>query len=147
MEPMVYDGSGVTRLLHVEECNGEQIVVLNIRGSHPCAYVTVPESETKVNLSKIENEIYDYYYTENGADVHGGFTYGKYGKPFESDNIREAFWLGWDYAHLGDYCCYGEGLPSMFKPKAYEKMWTTEEIVEAARDVAGHVKYDEDMYD
>lgn len=142
MKPMEYDGSGVTRLLHVEECNGEQIVVLNIRGSHPCAYVTVPESEAKVDLSKLEYAVYEYYTVED-AYVHGGFTYGEYGKPFESDEIRTAFWLGWDYAHAGDYC---GGRMGLFM-RADDKKWTTEEIVEEAREIAGHVKYDPNMYD
>jgi len=135
MKQMEYDGSGVTRVLHVENCNGEQIVVLNVRGSHPCAYVSVSLTDELADKILTLALPYDYFGTSNDSYVHGGFTYGKFGKPFEAEEIRDSFWLGWDYAHLGDYCA--DGLLHRF----YEKEWTTEEIVEEARSIAGNVEF------
>ena len=138
MKQMEYDDSGVTRILHVEDCNGEQIVVLNVRGTHPCAYVSMSLSdELAEKILKLDCSYY-YFGTSNDSYVHGGFTYGEFGKPFKDDKIRDSFWLGWDYAHLGDY--YAGGLPC----SSYEKQWTTEEIVEEARSIAGHVEFYDD---
>jgi len=67
MKQMEYDGSGVTRVLHVENCNGEQIVVLNVRGSHPCAYVSV--SLTDELADKILTLALPYDYFESGKRV------------------------------------------------------------------------------
>ena len=82
-------------------------------GTHPCAYVEIPEGHLCYGLN------YEKIY----INCHGGLTYSKKGIG-ERDSVLypDAFWIGWDYAHFGDraefpgYSCPG-------------KTWTTEEIL------------------
>lgn len=54
-------------------------------GNHPTAYIKIPK----------DSIFYDTCYDEIPIDIHGGLTYGE---------IEEnGFWIGWDYAHYGDY--------------------------------------------
>ena len=39
----------------------------------------------------------------------------------------EGWFIGWDYAHCGDYCGYEETMPESIR--TYGKKWTTEEII------------------
>ena len=94
MKEMIYSGNGVTEILNeIDYGNGYKGLVLNTRGSFPCGYIQFPGIE---NLHD-----YDDIWVHD-ANIHGGFTFlgtfnclGLQGK-----------WLGWDYAHYGDYCCY-----------------------------------------
>lgn len=100
MIPMEY-GNGLqkSKLLYkeVHEINGQEykIVIINIRGSHPCAYVQFPE------IDKVPD--YDNVSTNNGCP-HGGFTFlGELEETQDFDDPDlKGLWLGWDYAHLGD---------------------------------------------
>ena len=129
MKEMNYHGSGKTEILYIETDGDFALAVLNIRGSRPCAYIQFPEIE------KIES--YDDAWFEDGEDpdfrseVHGGFTF----LGTMERNGLDGLWLGWDYAHLGDYC--ETGLPDM---GVYEKKWTTEEIVKEAREAIERIK-------
>lgn len=124
MKDMVYNGSGKTELLFATTFNDVDVAIMNIRGTHPCAYIRIPDER----LKNLEENGLDYYNYDNwNALVHGGFAYcGK--KPHKS--LRDGFWLGWDYAHLGDYY--------YMPPSPYgswhdtEKKWTTEEILKEA---------------
>lgn len=84
------------------------------QGTHPCAYV------------EFNNEF------ERGSDLwyetpcHGGITFDDYAYWDEND---ETYYIGWDYAHLGDY------LP--FKDDG--KKWTTKEILENVKEVIDYL--------
>ena len=146
MKPMIYDGKHESQLLHYETAdNGEQIVVLDILGDHLCAYVSVPkELAFSREFVEANDLVYVYYDVDEEADeagiyVHGGFTYGKYGKPWDIPEIKEAFWLGWDYGHLMDYTSMYAGYAlDALAPRSLKK-WTTEEVVEEARQINGHI--------
>ena len=119
-------------LLYLEEKeNGFKIAVSNIRGSHPCGYIGVPKSYLN-NLGLDDKRIADATCYDFSADVHCGFTYcGSTIWTDESELLMEdgGLWLGWDYAHLGDYCAdeyYVE------PPRFDEKTYTTEDIIEEA---------------
>lgn len=56
-------------------------------GSHPTAYIKVPK----------ESNYFNSDYNDIPINIHGGLTYGN------TENNNE-FWVGWDYAHIGDYC-------------------------------------------
>jgi len=58
-------------------------------GTHPCAYVQIPK----------DHMLYNVGYDSIRIDVHGGLTYAGLGKGKEEGE----YWIGWDYAHLGDY--------------------------------------------
>ena len=60
--------------------------------------------------------------------MHGGFTY--YGEvAWVADDKKK--YLGWDYAHYGDYVGYEQLLPSQYRNGG--KKWTTEEIYEEVK--------------
>lgn len=135
MKEMDYNGSGKTEILYIETDGDFALAVLNIRGSHPCAYIQFPEIE------KIES--YDDTWFKNGEDpddwfdVHGGFTFLGTLERHGIDGLGlDGLWLGWDYAHAGDY--FESGLH--FGMEDYEKKWTTEEIVKEAREAIERVK-------
>lgn len=91
-------------------------------GTHPCAYVEIPEGHELYDVSH-EDELVD-------IDCHYGITYvSKTGliKP-SNKNHRDGHWIGWDYAHYMDYI-YGVYNTSD------DKKWTTEEIFEDVKNV------------
>ena len=91
--------------------NGVEWIVLNL-GTHPCTYLNVEGT-------KYENTRYD----EIPISVHGGLTFS--GK---LDCHPNAVWIGWDYAHCGDY---NPRLTSLGGHK-----WTTDELIQEAIDGA-----------
>ena len=132
MKEMIYSGNGITELLAIEWFNdGTAYAVVNVRGSHPCAYIQFP------GIEKIESyeDVYLLYDEADDFWVHGGFTFlGTYkliGLP--------GIWLGWDYAHLGDWT---QGYPIAEDPFDHrdEKKWTTEEVVDHARRALDHIR-------
>ena len=126
MKEMIYNGSGKTELLYVEwNSHGQALAVVNTRGSHPCGYIQFPQ------LDEIEN--YDGFWIgsdEDGdyCDVHGDWTFLGSLETLGLPGI----WLGWDYAHYGDWT---QSMPPEqdFFSHEDERKWTTEEIVETAK--------------
>ena len=98
-------------ILYCGEFNNHEFAIAN-QGDHPCAYV-----ENKLNVTSYDDElIWDVY-------VHGSLTYCD--KSYWNDSKKT--FLGWDYAHWGDYSelsLCGEG-----------KRYTTEEIYEDVKSV------------
>lgn len=97
------------------EYKGYKYYILSL-GTHPCAYVDV--SSTKLNGVEYGNiEIF----------CHGGLTYSR---KYLCTVEYQGWFIGWDYAHFGDFF----GADSIFwSPNA--KKWTTEEIIEECKDV------------
>ena len=92
-------------------------------GSHPCAYVELPR----------EHKYYGLEYDDIPIECHYGLTYSSNDGivfPAENENHKDGFWIGWDYAHLGDYV-----YNSFYSCSHKEKQWTTEEIFEEVKDV------------
>ena len=65
----------------------------------------------------------------NLIECHGGLTYA-------SEHLRtvdkEGWFIGWDYAHAGDFTGYDIKYPSIGYPG---RMWTTQEIVDECKEV------------
>ncbi len=80
-------------------------------GSHPCAYVQLPESHPYYGQTD---------YDAIPVDCHGGLTYAAFGLHPEKYK-KDGFWVGWDYLHWGDFADYG-------KVKMPGKQWTVKEI-------------------
>ena len=59
-----------------------------------CGYVVLPLNHPLIP------EDGDYMKLDNMLDVHGGITYGQFG---EKDG-KEGYLIGFDCAHMGDYC-------------------------------------------
>lgn len=124
--PMEYrplDGKGKmlpVYYLATGEHLGIKFYVLNLNGTHPCAYVRIPKGKTLHGLGY--NEAGEYL-----LNVHGGLTYAE-------DNLHcvtnddESWFLGWDYGHCWDYAGYFMRDKSSYV-ESHMKKWTTEEIV------------------
>lgn len=113
---MKYSFERKTEILEHGTCFGVFYWIVNY-GTHPCAYVMIPQN----------NKYFERGYEEIDVNVHGGLTYSNKYLPFEtkkSDN--KAWYIGWDYAHYGDYNGFEEKVPKEFRVGG--KKWTTEEI-------------------
>lgn len=120
MKEMIYSGNQISELLYTDGDEEYKYAILNIRGSHPCAYVQFP------GVEKLES--YDDM-VMNKIDPHGYFTYlGTLNYP-ELPGI----WLGWDYAHFGDYTA----IPSMFPDfgARFGRKYTTKEIADECKSI------------
>lgn len=119
-QKMIY-GKGKSKVLyHEENEDGTGIVVKNILGSHPCGYITFKGIE--------EVQSCDDLWLKN-AEVHGGFTFlGVLQNPDTNEEFNGT-WIGWDYAHLGDYTY----VPGHVFDSNHERIHTTPEIILAAR--------------
>ena len=129
MREMKY-GKPVTELLDIDWYDdGMAYAVVNTRGSHPCAYIQFP------GIEKVKD--YDSFFIYEDIDdiddfeccIHGGFTF--FGR---LDNLGlPGIWIGWDYAHFGDYTGYGLGHTD-------EKRWTTDEVATHARKALEYIR-------
>lgn len=99
---------------------GLNYYVKNIRGSHPAAYIEIPQGHKAYSK--------DFNDRDRGLiDVHYGVTYQQDSLlAVDDEGERGHKFVGWDYAHAGDFCGYyiGEVAFEMFC-----KRWTTKEIV------------------
>lgn len=116
MKEMVYQQQGIMggEILDSGEIDGYKYKIVSY-GIHPCAYVCLPKND----------KFYGLPYDEIDIDCHGGLTYGSF--------QQNEFWIGWDYAHWGDYCGYHALFD--FDSEFVEKRWTTAEILEEVKDV------------
>ena len=102
---------------------GLRYFVLNL-GTHPCAYVDV----AKTKLRGI-----DYGDLKIDIDCHGGITYSD--KNLLSVK-KEGWYIGWDYAHGGDFCGCFLGTAGYYT----WKMWSTKEMIAECKKVIDQIK-------
>ena len=125
---MEYGKERRTELLCKGKYKNYNYYVLNL-GTHPTAYIEIPKE------NKLYRKSYDEIYKIGcDIDVHGGLTY--------SDNelmgVKSENWfIGWDYAHCGDYYGYEEFMPESIR--TYGKKWTTEEIIEECKNAIDQI--------
>ena len=91
-------------------------------GTHPCCYVKIPENHVFYRKSWEDIEL----------ECHGGVT-------FASDDASFCglgFWVGWDYAHVGDY------MVSRFLciVDNDNKKWSVDELINDVREVIEELK-------
>jgi len=118
---MVYQAERKFEILFEGKYMGYQFYIMNL-GTHPTAYIEIPE--TSKFFGKTYDEIYDM---ETDIDVHGGLTYSRNHLLGGEENT---WFIGWDYAHAGDYAGYSEMYPELSRLSIHDKKWTTEEIFE-----------------
>lgn len=111
---------------------GYPFIVLSL-GTHPTAYVCLPEGHPYFGKD----------YDDMDIEVHGGFTYAN--SFVAKSTIKDRWWVGWDYAHLGDFMgYYAKGGPLAEFSEAHghdkEKKWTRDEIVDEAKNVIRQLK-------
>lgn len=121
LEPIVYYDHRIEPIRIADgEYRGIPFYVLSL-GTHPCAYVNIAQS----GIMTID---------PNDISCHGGVTY-------TSNRLatveHEGTFIGWDYAHWGDYNGYlgaTNGYASVD-----DKRWTTEEIVAECENVIDQI--------
>ena len=128
IKEMEYGKERRTELLCKDKYKNYNYYVLNL-GTHPTAYIEIPKE------NKLYRKSYDEIYKIGcDIDVHGGLTYSNN----ELMGVKSENWfIGWDYAHCGDYCGYEEFMPESIR--TYGKKWTTEEIIEECKNAIDQI--------
>ena len=116
---MVYKNKWETELLDSGVHDGYEYAIVST-GSHPCAYVKLPEEHK--------------YYGVDYDDIPVKFCYGLFGLSYSYDFLavmpsHSGWWIGWEYPPYFDY----GGILDSIK-------WTTAEILDDVKDVIGQVK-------
>lgn len=112
MKEMIYKPERTLETLDTGTYKGYDYVI-NSYGTHPCAYVQIPEGIDKYNLDDIE--------------CHFGVTYSSK-RLVTEEGTRSGWWIGWDYAHYTDYAGYLINLSLSIQRIGHFKKWTTVEI-------------------
>ena len=130
---MEYTSERIVTILDKGKYLKYNYVIVNY-GAHPCAYVRIPKRHIffgKGYSGAIEEKI----------NVHGGVTFSSPHLPFDNTSIISIFgkqilkitwkpknewWIGWDYAHCGDY--YGIDLILPSKYSVASRKWKVEDI-------------------
>jgi hypothetical protein len=123
MKPVVYADD------HYEKCeviasghyNGLNYYVKNIGHMHPTAYVEIPQG----HKAFCQKKLYD-------LECHYGVTFNEmYLGGVDDKGAREHQFVGWDYAHYGDYISYYKEKEELAR---HSHRWTTEEIVKECKE-------------
>lgn len=85
--------------------------IINSNSTHPTAYIGIG---TRHRLA-------GRHYDRIDINVHGGLTYSAYSGGYFLP--KGYYWIGWDYAHAGDYTAHDKG--GIFG----DKKWTYKEIL------------------
>ena len=92
-------------------------------GSHPCAYVDMIGTK-------------DYRFCADEIDCHGGITY-------ESTELAtvdyKSYFIGWDYAHNGDYLTFNDRLAKEYGEPYRAHKYTISEIVKECANVIDQI--------
>lgn len=121
MRDMVYSKESKREVLDTGYCLGFLYYIMNL-GTHPTAYIKIPKEHKYYGKDMEAIDIY----------VNGGVTYSKEGLSISENQRIDGWFIGWDYAHYGDYTGFDLMLPEQYKNGG--KKWTTQEIYEEVRD-------------
>lgn len=124
MKEMIYGFDRKMEVLDTGYCLGLLYYILNL-GTHPTAYVKIPRNSKYYGKKDIDIE------------VHGGITYADNHIWINNTQKIEGWFIGWDYAHMGDYIGYEERVPKEYRVGG--KKWTTEEIQKEIKNVCYQV--------
>lgn len=129
MKEMVYTTKSKREILDTGYCLGFLYYIMNL-GTHPTAYIRIPKE-------------HKYYERENiDLPVNGGVTYANNQLWIGENQKVKGWFIGWDYAHYGDYFGCEELVPEQFRTGG--KKWTTEEIYKEVRDACYNLNKVED---
>lgn len=107
------------------EYRHRKYVVVDI-GDHPCGYVeSLKKSDIRDNIQK-----YDFVCVNGGINFIDTLDY-VIGLPNDFNGVK---FIGWDYAHIGDYISAFNDLDDDC-PLKKGKKYTTEEIIEDCHNV------------
>lgn len=99
-------------------------------GDHPCAYVGKKDLFAEYDPDELEDNL----------DVHGGITFKSCS--WHLSDLDSSFdWIGWDYAHCGDYCTWMDREPNnVSKLLEDSHKYTYEEILEDIKSAINELK-------
>lgn len=122
LKEMKYQFDRKIEVLSTGYCLGLLYYILNL-GTYPTAYIKIPDN--------VEID-------EDSIEVHGGITYSDNELWISDKQKIDGKFIGWDYAHYGDYIGYEEKMPNQFRNNG--KKWTTYEIYEEIREVCYQIQ-------
>lgn len=125
MKEMKYENDRKLEILQDKKYKGYRYIILSL-GTRPTAYIEIPKGHHLCGWDCDDIDI----------DVHGGLTYADHNlMGIDSEN----WYIGWDYAHAGDY--YGA-----YGFTRNDKKWTTKEIENECRRAINELidKYDQE---
>lgn len=110
----IYNNDGESLVIYDKFNNGLRCVIVSNGGRWPCSYINVePIKEDLIkrepNFTDEEDEPQLDYIVDCLIDVHGGVTFHREKMPggYGSVSDIKGDWIGWDYAHAGDWCNTG----------------------------------------
>ena len=116
-----YTENPLCKILMSGKYKNYQFYIMSM-GTHPTAYVEIPKGH-----KLYEKDYNQICYMGIDINVHGGLTYSC---SILGDIKEDSWFIGWDYAHYGDYYA----MPFEFNPELEsvicKKKWTTLEILE-----------------
>jgi hypothetical protein len=128
MKEMIYKTKHQIEILDKGVIEKFEYAIISM-GLHPCAYI-------KLNKN---HKFYNMHHNDIDIQCHYGLTYSASGLHSTPDE-QDVWWIGWDYAHIGDYF----GCDLLFKNTSLcsknQKKWTTQEILEEVKDVIRQLK-------
>lgn len=120
---MVYQKDRKVEVLFKGTYKGYDFYVLSL-GTHPTAYVKIPNGHPYFGKS----------YWNIDINCHGGLTYSENHLYIDKNTKIEGWFIGWDYAHWGDYISFIGDDEILSKNNAMKK-WTTDEMIQECLDV------------
>lgn len=115
----IYKDKKCRELLKQGDYKGYHYAIVTY-GSHPCAYVKT--------MGITDEDIY----------VHGGITYEGGDVTEWFPELPKGYYIGWDYAHAGDYISLFGGLTR--SPFYDEKKWVLDEIFEEVKNAIDQIE-------
>lgn len=125
MKEMVYQSTRLNPpvVLGSGEYKRYNYYVLNL-GTHPCGYVEIPS----------ESKYFNVDYDNIPIECHGGLTYGRGFLHTVADANDNRYFIGWDYAHYGDFVGYRLGGFDEITG-FYDMRYTTDDVVRECKNV------------
>lgn len=119
MKEMIYQANRKRELLDNGSCYGFEYFIMSF-GMYPVAYIKIPKNHP------FYKKEYDDICKECDIEVNGGLTFSEDCLWISETEKLDGWFIGWDYAHYGDYI--GSILGLLYSNVTDGKKWTTEEI-------------------
>lgn len=128
----IYNNNCDSLVIYEKINNGLHCVIVSNAGRWPCSYINVePIKEDLIkrepNFTDEEDEPALDYIVDCLIEVHGGVTFYGQKMPggYGSVSDIKGDWIGWDYAHAGDWCNLGTG----FANNQLDHKYTLDELI------------------
>lgn len=127
MKEMKYSVDYKREILATGFCFGLLYYIISL-GTHPVAYIKIPEDSKYFGKGICDIDI----------EVYGGITYAEDQLYISDSQKLEGWFIGWDYAHYGDYSGIEEKLPIHLRSGG--KRWTTKEIFKEVKEACYQIQ-------